>query len=157
MAPTLAKSRTSRPACAVFARAALLALVLPGCAQRNIKNPLTEYLAGMSDAVERVQPAHVPTLIMTWDLQRNELGQCKRIDGEPVIYVHVGRIREQTRSVEEARELIAEVLAHELGHAQLTCSDRDHAVLARVTPRTRVVDPPTRLNISYAWEGKALR
>jgi hypothetical protein len=141
----------------VFARLAQLALLLPACAQHHAKNPLTEYLAGMSDAVERVQPAHVPTLIMTWDLQSNELGQCKRIDGEPVIYIHVGRIREQTRSVREARELITEVLVHELGHARLTCSDRDHAVLARVTPRTRVVDPPTRLNISYAWEGKALR
>lgn len=123
---------------------------LTACAPAQKQSPVSEYVAGIKDAIDSAQPERVPTLVVTWDPAEIELGQCRRVAGQPVVYLHVGRILDSANTVEEARALIAEVLVHELAHARLTCTDADHTQLpppARRVPR----GAPTLLK-QYAWD-----
>jgi hypothetical protein len=128
----------------------LLVVVTSACGGAPKQSPLSEYVAGIQDAIVSTQPERVPTLVVTWDPGEVELGQCKRIAGQPVVYLHIGKILDSANTVEEARTLIAEVLVHELAHARLTCSDADHAQLPRPTPRVPR-GAPTLLK-QYAWD-----
>jgi len=104
----------------------------------------------MEEALERMQPKRIPTIIVTWDKRELELGQCRRIAGEAIVYLHVGVIADRAKDALEARALIADVLAHELGHAELTCSDADHGLLL---PRAHRLTPEApSLRRSYVWE-----
>jgi hypothetical protein len=136
-------------------RYASLALVVPfllmaGCAPALKQSPVSEYVAGIKDAIDSAQPQRIPTLVVTWGAAEVELGQCKRIAGQTVVYLNVGKITDSVGTVEEARALIAEVLLHELAHARLTCSDADHAHLPLPAPRA-VPDTPSVLK-RYAWD-----
>lgn len=128
----------------------IFAVVTTACGAAPRQSPLSEYVAGIQDAIASTQPERVPTLVVTWDPGEVELGQCKRIAGQPVVYLHIGRILDSANTVEEARTLISEVLVHELAHARLTCSDADHAQLPRPTPRIPR-GAPTLLK-QYAWD-----
>ena len=126
-----------------------------GCGHAPPRSPTAEYLAGIEEAIERMQPKHMPTLIVTFDKDELEMGQCRRIAGQAFVYLHLGVITDRVDSPLEARALIAEVLAHELGHAELTCSDADHAVLL---PRARRIhSDEARLTRSYVWQGAYAR
>lgn len=121
------------------------------CGQKPARSATAEYLAGIEEAIERMQPKRMPTLIVTFDKDELEMGQCRRIAGQPFVYLHLGAIADRAGSPIEARALIAEVLAHELGHAELTCSDADHALLL---PRAhRLSSDEARLHRSYVWQG----
>jgi len=130
--------------------AAVLASVLTGCAASPTQSPISEYVAGIKDAIDSSQPERVPTLVVTWDPAEAELGQCRRIAGQTVIYLHVGRILDSAATVAEARSLITEVLVHELAHARLTCTDADHARLP--PPAPRIAHKPSILLKQYAWD-----
>jgi hypothetical protein len=65
------------------------------------------------------------------------------------VYLHFGKILENTNSVQEARELIAEVLTHELGHARLSCSDDDHRILPKPSRSTATSSSLIR---TYSWD-----
>jgi hypothetical protein len=103
----------------------------------------------MTDAIDHAHVEQLPTIVVTWDKDQDELGQCRRIAGVPIIYLNVGTIVESTDSPEQARQLISEVLTHELGHARLTCSDADHAVLPRAKRLTAAAPALRRM---FAWE-----
>jgi hypothetical protein len=130
--------------------AAALASVTTGCAAQPRQSPISEYVAGIKDAIDSSPPARLPTLVVTWDPAEVELGQCRRIAGQIVVYLHVGRILESAATVAEARSLITEVLVHELAHARLTCTDADHAHLPQPAPRI-AHKSPTLLK-QYAWD-----
>jgi hypothetical protein len=106
-------------------------LLLFACSSAPKSDPMAEYIEGVKLATIRMEPNEMPMMVLTWDIDQHNLGQCRRVAGQPVVYLHLGKILEATKNVEEARELIAEVLTHELGHARLTCSDDDHRVLPK--------------------------
>lgn len=118
--------------------------------KESARSPTAEYWAGIQEGIERMQPTHMPTIIVTFDKDALDMGQCRRIAGETIVYLHLAAIADRTSSPAEARALIAEVVAHELGHAELTCSDADHALLL---PRAhRLSRDEARLHRSYVWE-----
>jgi hypothetical protein len=120
------------------------------CAATPTQSPISEYVAGIKDAIDSSQPERLPTLVVTWDAAEAELGQCRRIAGQTVVYLHVGRILESAATVAEARSLITEVLVHELAHARLTCTDADHAHLP--APAARMAHKSPTLLKQYAWD-----
>jgi hypothetical protein len=145
LSPTAARRKARR-----LFTALTLTFVVDACSPTQMQSPISEYVAGIKDAIDTAQPDRLPTLVVTWDPGEAELGQCKRIAGEPVVYLHVGRILDSSDTVEQTRALIAEVLVHELAHARLTCTDADHAILpppVRRLPRTS----PSLLK-QYSWD-----
>lgn len=100
------------------------ALCALSCASQQ-GDPLEQYLLGVRDAVAEAPPDIYVDLTTRGD----ELGSCRVIAGRRVVYLYVASILKRTRSTAEARLKIAEVLAHELSHAALTCSDADHSTL----------------------------
>lgn len=131
------------------ARLACAALLCFACGHQTERSATAEYLAGIQEAIERMHPKRMPTLIVTFDADALEFGQCRRIAGEAIVYLHLGVIADRTNSPTEARALISEVLAHELGHAELTCSDADHALLL---PRAQRRARDDGLQRSYVWQ-----
>ncbi|HET9929092.1 MAG TPA: hypothetical protein VFQ35_00310 [Polyangiaceae bacterium] len=131
-------------------RLLLTALFCIACTKETVRSPTAEYLSGIQEAIERMQPTRMPTLIVTFDKDALEMGQCRRIAGETIVYLHLGAIADRTSSPTEARALIAEVLAHELGHAELTCSDADHGLL--LPHARRLSRDEARLHRSYVWQ-----
>ncbi|MGC4087792.1 MAG: hypothetical protein QM756_07825 [Polyangiaceae bacterium] len=129
------------------------------CQQPPARSVTAEYLAGMEDAIQRMQPRQLPTIIVTWSKDALELGQCRRIAGEAIIYLHLGVIADRAQSADQVRALTAEVLAHELGHAELSCTDADHAALLPHAHRLSKAERPRRpdnegpdVKRSYVWE-----
>jgi hypothetical protein len=89
---------------------------------------LDQYVAGAVDAVEQAAPTEPPTIVVDWR-HEGPMGECKRIDGAPIVYLYPRVILRAARTTQEARSLIRDVLAHELAHAVLSCSDKDHEVM----------------------------
>lgn len=109
------------------------ALCALSCASQQ-GDPLEQYLLGVRDAVAEAQANHPnslapPDIYVDLTTRGDELGSCRVIAGRRVVYLYVASILKRTRSTAEARLKIAEVLAHELSHAALTCSDADHSTL----------------------------
>ena len=129
--------------------AAIITLLLvSACAPAKTTNPMAEYFEGIKRAASPLDPKKMPTMVLTWDSDQPDLGQCRRVAGEPVVYLHMGKILESARSVQEAEDLIAEVLTHELGHARLTCSDDDH----RILPKRSIAAEKSIVTRSYTWD-----
>ncbi|HET9954988.1 MAG TPA: hypothetical protein VFQ61_10815 [Polyangiaceae bacterium] len=120
------------------------------CTHHPPSHTAAEYLGGIQDALSATQPRILPTLIITWEADEPDLGQCKRVSGEVVIYLHMGRILQAARSESEVRPLVAEVLSHELAHANMTCTDADHYRMPR--PSVVGLEKPDGLKRRFAWE-----
>jgi hypothetical protein len=103
-----------------------------GCAALSEQHsPVGEYLMGVEDAL--LEHAHnhpdgslPPTIIVDFNPEAKDFGACSTVAGVRYITIYVGAIMKHARTPREGRLLIAEVLAHELGHAALTCTDQDH-------------------------------
>lgn len=115
----------------IFSCIALLALT--SCASLQ-GDPLEAYLLGVNDGIREAQANHPsslapPDVYVDMTTRGEELGSCRVIADRRVVYLYVASILGRVRNATEARLKIAEVLAHELGHAALTCSDADHSEL----------------------------
>ncbi len=106
-------------------------LACSSCAAQQ-GDPLEQYLLGVRDGIAEAQHEYPSALIppdvyVDMTTVGDELGACKAIAGKRVVYLYVASILKRTRSTQEARLKIAQVLTHELAHAALTCSDADHS------------------------------
>lgn len=107
-------------------KALLFGLLLAGCA--HAPSPLSEYVAGAVDAVKQTGLQQPPDIYVSWE-QTGSMGSCKTIAGRRIVYIRPHVILRAARTTQEARSLITDVLAHELAHAALSCSDTDHQVI----------------------------
>lgn len=106
------------------------AIALTSCAAQQ-GDPLEQYLLGVRDGIAEAQMRHPstqapPDVYVDLSTRGSRLGSCRIVAGRRVVTLYVAAIIQQTRSTREARLRIGEVLAHELIHAGLTCSDADH-------------------------------
>jgi hypothetical protein len=116
------------------------ALALAGCyGQQN--DPLEQYLLGVRDGLAEARfpcaeaedatcepySGSPPEVLVSWREDDGPLGTCRRVDGIPLVTIYPLRIIRQAQDVAQGRLLIGQVVAHELQHARLTCTDADHA------------------------------
>jgi hypothetical protein len=102
-----------------------LALLLL-CASCATQTATGEYLRGVEEGIAAAHIARPPTVVIDWTRHPGPLGTCRETEVGRVITIFAGRILEQADTVQSARRLFAEVVAHELTHAALSCSARDH-------------------------------
>lgn len=118
---------------------ALACLLLAGCyGQQN--DPLEQYLLGVRDGLAEARfpcaeaedatctpySGSPPEVLVSWREDDGPLGTCRRVDGIPLVTIYPRRIIRQAQDVAHGRLLIGQVVAHELQHARLTCTDADH-------------------------------